>query len=92
MEQVTPVFVLSDEIQKLEANPRRDMNILALYFSERKPDFRDKAQYQIGIKRHIRAAKDLTPFHDDQILAAITKAKEFVPGWTLETLIKILTK
>ena len=85
-------FSLSDEIKKLEENERRDMNILALYFSERRPNLLTYEQYQTAIRRHIRSARDLTPFFDEQILDAIKKAKEFVPGWTLETLLKILTK
>ena len=85
-------FSLNKEIEKLEQNPRRDLNIIAMYFEERQPQFRTKEQYSVGLKRHLRSAKDLVPFEDDQILEAVRKAKEFVPGWTLETLVKILTK
>lgn len=85
-------FNLRDEIKKLEDNSRRDLNIVALYFDERKPDLQTKEQFAVALKRHLRAAKDLKPFTDAQILGAIKKAKEFVPGWTLETLLKILTK
>jgi hypothetical protein len=85
-------FSLKNEIQKLEDSPRRDLNIIALYFEERKPDLRSKEQLAIALKRHLRAAQDLKPFTDAQILSAVKKAKDFVPGWTLETLLKILTK
>jgi len=85
-------FSLNEEIVKLEENKRRDLNIIALYLSERRPDIRNKAQFGIVLKRHLRAARDLSPFEDDQIIESIRKAKEFVPGWTLETLVKILTK
>lgn len=85
-------FSLKEEIKKLEENSRRDLNIIGLYFDQRKPDLRTKEQFAVAFKRHLRAAKDLKPFDDNQIMDAIKKAKEFVPGWTLDTLLKILTK
>ena len=85
-------FNLLEEIEKLEKSERRDLNIVALLFRERKPDIRNKLQYQAMLSRHLKPAKTLKVFDDDQILEAIKKAKEFVPGWTLETIIKILTK
>lgn len=83
---------LNHAIQKLEENPRRDLNIIALYFSERKPDIRSKEQYQVAVKRHLRAAKQLSPFSDDQILRAVREVRQKIPGWTIETLVKTLTK
>lgn len=88
----TKDYSLDKEIEKLEKNSRRDLNIIALYFTQRKPDLRTYDQFAVALKRHLRPAKDLIPFADDQILDAVKKAKEFVPGWTLETVIKILTK
>lgn len=85
-------FSLEDEIKKMEENPRRDINILAMYFSERQPDLRNNEQYQAAFKRHIKSASQLIVFDDDQILDAVPKARELTPGWTLETLLKILTK
>ena len=85
-------FSLQEEIKKLEDNPRREMNILAWYFESRNPDFRNKAQYQAAIGRHIKAAIALIPFEDDQILNAAVKVKEFLPGWTLDSIFKQLTK
>lgn len=85
-------FSLVEEIKKLEDAPRRALNILALFLDERRPDLRNKEQYQATFKRHIKAATALAPFEDDQILAGIRQAKNFIPGWTLETILKILTK
>ena len=85
-------FSLKEETQKLEDSPRRDLNIIGLYFSERKPDLQSKAQLSVAIRRHLRAAKDLVPFTDNQILDAVPKAKRITEDWTLETLQKILTK
>ena len=85
-------FSLKEEIQGLENSPRRDLNIIALYFEEKKPDLQSKAQLSVAIKRHLRAAKDLIPFTNNQILNAVPKAKEITNDWVLETLVKILTK
>ena len=87
-----PVFNLEEEIKKLEDNPRRDLNIIALYFEERKPDLRTKEQFQVALRQHLRAAAKLIPFTNDQILAAIPKAKKMTSEWTLDTLVKVLTK
>lgn len=85
-------FSLRDEIRKLEESKRRDMNVIALYLDERKPDIQSHEQLNVAIKRHVKAAGRLKVFSDDQILRAVPKAKELTPGWTIETLEKILTK
>lgn len=87
-----PQFTLKEEIKKMEENQRRDLNIIALYFEEKKPDINTKEQLSVAIKRHLRAAKDLIPFTDSQILVAVKKARAMRVEWTLETLVKILTK
>lgn len=86
-------YSLKEEIKKLEDNPRREMNIIALYFDYRKPDLRNYEQYQLALKRHLKSAKQLVDFTDEQILKAIKVAeKEYKEVYTLETLIKVLTK
>lgn len=86
-------FSLKEEIKKLEDSKRRDLNIIALFMEEKKPDIRTKEQFIIAIKRHLRAANLLKPFDDDQILKAVRYAKkEYGEIWQLETLLKILTK
>lgn len=91
-EASSPPFSLKDEIKKLEDSPRRDLNIIALYLEHRKPDLKNKEQFEITLKRHLRAAKNLKVFTDNQILKALDKAKRDYPEYTLETLIKLLTK
>ncbi len=85
-------YTLEGSMKKLEDSSRRDLNIIALYFQERKPDLQTKEQFNIAMNRHLRAAKQLTHFNNNQILDAIPKAKRLNEGWTLETLGKILTK
>ncbi len=85
-------FSLEEEINKLEDSPRRDLGIIALYFRERSPDLKSKEQYKIALKRHLRAAKQLSLFTDNQIVVAADFVKTKYPEWTLETVLKQLTK
>lgn len=86
-------FSLKEEIKKLEENPRRDLNIVALYFEYRKPDLQSREQYEKALRRHLKPAGELKIFTDNQIIKAIEYAKkEYKDIYTLETLIKILTK
>lgn len=86
------VFSLKREIEKMEENQRRDINIIAFYFQEVKPDIKNREQLNVAIRRHLRAARDLIPFTDSQLVVASNKAKKMNVEWTLETLVKILTK
>lgn len=86
------VFSLKAEIEKLYENTRRDLNIIGWYFEKRKPDIRDKEQLLVSIRRHVRAAQLLSPFADDQIGKAYRYVAAEYPEWTLETLVKKLSK
>lgn len=86
-------YSLKEEIKKLEDSPRRDLNIVALYFEHRKPDLQNRKQYEVALKRHLKPAGVLKDFTDTQILKALDYAKkEYKDIYTLESLIKILTK
>ncbi len=86
------VFSLKEEIEKLYTSNRRDLNLIGWYFEKRKPDIRSREQYATSLKRHLRAAKELAPFTDDQLTKAWKYVSEEYPEWTLETLTKKLTK
>ena len=85
-------FSLEREIKKLEESDRRDLNIIALYFEERRPDLQNKDQFQIALKQHLRSAGSLRCFTNDQILKGVEKAKRQTPEWVLGTVVKMLTK
>jgi hypothetical protein len=85
-------FKLEEYIKKMEDNKRRDLNIIALYLEQKKPDLQNLDQLRVALKRHLRPAKDLVNFSNAQILDAIPKAKKLTDGWTLETVVKVLTK
>lgn len=87
------MFNLKEEIKKLEDSKRRDLNIIGLYLSKRNPNLENKEQFNIALKRHIRPARDLSCFNDEQILNAIDYAEnKYKEIYTLETLLKILCK
>ncbi|MGV8131543.1 MAG: replication protein [Candidatus Pacearchaeota archaeon] len=86
-------FSLKEEIGKLEDSARRDLNIIALYLDHRKPDLQTREQYEETLKRHLKPAGKLKSFTNDQILKALSYAKkEYNEIYTIETLLKILTK
>lgn len=85
-------YSFKDEIKKLEDSDRRDLNIIAFYLDLRKPDLRTREQFQVALRRHLRPAKQLVPFEDDQILEGMRKAKKMTNEWTIETIIKCLVK
>lgn len=95
IEQEDP-FDLRDEIVKMEENPRRDMNIIAMYMDMRfdsvKENITNKKTFQTTLRRHLRDAKELVDFSDDQILKGAKTAKAQTKDWTLRTVIKNLTK
>lgn len=86
------MFNLQEEIEKLEDSTRRELNIIALYLEYRKPDIRNKEQFQKVLKRHLRPAKDMSPFEDDQIIRAFKKSAKQTEDWTIETGFKNVTK
>ena len=80
-------------LEEMNENKQRHINIIAFYLEEKGLKFESKEQVQAAIKRHLRAAKDLVPFTDKQITAAAEQAKKEYPRiWTIETLVKILTR
>ncbi len=80
-------------LKEMEENKQRHINIIAYYFEEKGLKFENKEQVQSAIKRHLRAAKDLVPFTDQQITTAAEQAKKEYNGlWTLETILKILSR
>lgn len=84
---------MNEIIKKYENDEkRREFNIMALYFEERKPDIKNRGQLRTAVKRHLRPAIALKPFDDNQIIRGFEKAKRQTPEWTLETVAKMLTK
>lgn len=93
-------FSFEAEMQALEESDTRHLNIIALYMDYRKKTLKlnilNKEQLSLFIKRHSRSASQLTKakYTDEQLIEAfdITKKKCADIDWTLETIVKHLTK
>jgi hypothetical protein len=85
-------FILKDEIQKLKDSPQRHIQLIGEYLEEKKIKLENKAQLDRAKDRHMRAARALADFSDKQIADASDQAAKEYPAWTLETVVKILTR
>ena len=86
-----PTFVLW-----CRQSPQRHIQLIAEYADERKMDLKTKAQWELFIRRNVRAAKDLSIFTDEQIEEAIIKIneaeKKYLSKWSMESILKYLLK
>lgn len=84
------VFSFSEELSKMEANKRRDIQIVALYWKFKGFSVENKEQYQSALTRELRAAKNLKGYSDDQILATMRYLNKTATNyvWVLETINK----
>ncbi len=88
----------SEEIKKLEDSKSRHLNIVGFYMETRQASLRQKittrGQLSAFIKRHAKSASALAVYTDDQIISAKeeVEVKYKTIDWTLETLLKELTK
>ena len=75
-------------------SPQRHLHIIAEYAEAKEPEFTLKTQWEMFIKRNLRAARMLVPFTEDQIDKASKELYSYqdkwLHRWTLETLVKIL--
>jgi hypothetical protein len=74
---------------------QRHVRVIGEWAATVKPDLTTKGQWDVFLRRNLRAAREVAPFTDSQIEAAFSrmvemvKSKKFTP--TLETLVKFLT-
>ena len=73
---------------------QKHIKIIANWAEIMKPDFETKGQWTAFLKRHIRPAKELIPFSEEQLSWAreqIRKDQAWLKKPTLETILKYLT-
>lgn len=86
-------FSLKEELTKMMENPRREIKIIAWFINKKDIPLKNKQQVSTTISRHVIAAKALIPFDAKQIASAAFQAERDMPQkWTLETILKYLTK
>lgn len=90
--EASSAWVWKDWIQTLHDSSRRELQVIALFFEEKKLTFDTKAKSESALRRHLRSAVEVSKFDDDEILGAIDRLKKDFPNYTIETIHKQLTK
>jgi hypothetical protein len=89
-------FIWKEYLKKMEDNSRIDINLIAYFFERRGLSFGSKAEAEVAIRRHLRAAKDASKFEKAKVFKAMDECdrmeKQKGIKWTLETVIKQMTK
>lgn len=85
-------FDLKHEIEKLQNDKRKHIQLIGAYIEERGLQPRNKYQLQQIILRHTKAAAKVAKFDEDQIQKAYKIANKEYDAWTLETLLKVLSR
>jgi hypothetical protein len=76
-------------------SPKKYIRIIGNWADTIEPDFQTKPQWDVFIRRNVRAARNLEPFEDKRLVEGFKKIQEAVrQGWlkkyTLETLFKFI--
>jgi hypothetical protein len=86
-------FSWKEYLQQMKDSPHRHINLIAFYFEERNISFDTKEKAQAAIRRHLRASREVSVFSDDETIKAVDKCKSDYPEiWTIETILKVLTR
>lgn len=90
---------LSDFVLMCRGSDQRHVRIIGEYADDLKPDFSTRGQWSQFGRRNMRPARNLVPYTDRQLVAAMNKimtdSKDnggFITHWSLETLEKYLDK
>src|SRR3990167_1755441 len=87
------VFNLKEELTKLKESPQRHVQLIGEFLEEKGVALENTTQLKRAIGRHLRAARELADFSDKQIAKASEQAQDEYPKlWTIETLLKLITK
>lgn len=86
-------FKWEEYLKGMFEDNRDHINIIALYFREKMLRFDTPEQASVAIKRHLVAATQVSKWPEDKIMAAVQKARrEWPENWTIETVLKVLTR
>lgn len=86
-------FDFEEYLGRMEEHTARHIQVIAFYFRKKKIRFRTLAESQSAIRRHLRSAREVANFDDESIVKAYKIAeREYPQVYTVETLLKILTR
>lgn len=82
-----------EALKKMDESPRRDINIISLYWKNKDPKLTNKKQAEIELRRCLRAAGLLMPYEDDRLVDTMEWLKKNADfKWTLESVLKYITE
>lgn len=84
-------FNLEQTLTTWETGKRRSFEIIAWFIREKRLQPKSQLQLVNIAKRHVKTAQLLIDYTDQEIVEASKKAQKW-PEWTLETVLKYLTK
>jgi len=84
-------YLFSDQLKKMFTDKDKRMPIIAYYWTIKKIKYPNKETYQAGLKRELRAAKDLKGYPNEQIKKTCQWLQDNADfKWTLETVHKYI--
>lgn len=93
----TSPLSLEEYVVKMRESPQRHIQIIGEYADQIKPKFTTRGQWHVFTVRSLRAARQLSPFSDEQLENAYNKIEAnmkstnnprgYITKWTLETLL-----
>lgn len=87
------LFSYEEYLKEMRKSEDARMRLIAVYFTRRGLTFSTRGEIGVAIKRHLRAATDVTKFEKDKVNNALNYCKDKYGDidWTLDTVKKVLT-
>lgn len=86
-------FIFKDYLKELENHSARHINVIGHFFEEKGIMFDTREKANTAVKRHLRPAREVSKFSDNEIVNATNEAKkQYKELYTVETILKILTR
>jgi biotin operon repressor len=85
-------FTWESFVETLHNSDKRYLNIIGYFFEKKRMNFDSYEKAEVALKRHLKASKLLEPFSDKEITRTIKHLQATFPPFTLETVVKHLTR
>ncbi len=86
-------FSFENYLKELEDHKARHVNVIGHFFEEKGIFYDSREKANAAVKRHLKPAVQVSKFSDDEIVKATKEAKkQYGEIWTVETILKILTR
>jgi len=92
--KIVAPFNAFEYIESLRLAKQRHISIIGKYMRYRKMEksLPTKRAAETEMKRHLRSARELAEYSDNQLKRATLKAMKLTKEWTLETCLKVINK